>query len=289
MPSSFWSRQTSTSLVSGVPRWKPVPERPDSPAANATRPRPPLTPRRPTMSLAWFGSCTGKRAIAERVAVDHRDLDVDEAPAGAQAHAEIEHAGEQRAAHAAAFEEEAILVALVHLVTPGRAQKPDGRVTPRASRRVGRARVDGHLGVDHAGRGAVHRVGVQLQAARHARVVDVQVQARAADQVARLIQRRAVRRVDLVLRGAVVKHAVGLDVARQAHGGQRDSPARRPATEGQRRSRWPAVTDDRLAATPGSGQRGDVLKAAGAARRRSASATAAAAAPARPRGRCRGC
>ena len=184
------------------------------------------------MSLAWFGSCTGKRAIAERVAVDHRDLDVDEAPAAAQAHAEIEDAGEQRAAHAAAFEEEAILVALVHLVAPGRAQEPMVALPHARPEASARARVDGHLGVDHAGRGAVHRVGVQLQAPRHARVVDVQVQARAADQVARLIERRAVRRVDLVLRGAVVKHAVGLDVAGQA--------ARRPVARRVRRPPPPA-------------------------------------------------
>ena len=42
MPSSFWSRQTSMSLVSGVPRWKPVPVS----AGDAGRERDPPARRR---------------------------------------------------------------------------------------------------------------------------------------------------------------------------------------------------------------------------------------------------
>ncbi len=206
----------SVAFVAGVPAWKPVPERPENPAATQTVGAIGVSmPTRPTKSLAAFGSRSGKAFSPIGSPFMNGERVAREAPAALQADADVVLAGEEAALRRRALEEQALAIALPDLEAERDLEEADGRHEQRQGAAPLGRKLQRRLGADDARLRPVDGVAVELDEAGHPPTIDRGAQARAAD--VDLVQvERLSRRIELILRRLVVDHPVGLQISSQA-------------------------------------------------------------------------
>ena len=187
----------------------------------------------PDEILGGIGIAGRERRVPQRVAIHHGDLRAKEAPGSLCTRAQVKGAGEKRPADVAAFQKEPVWIPFLNFQAEGNAEKtkPDFPIPPRSRL------AQGKLGPGQPHRHALDRVRIQLDRGPKERPLGFDEEMPAANEKPFGIERLSPRRGELILRGLVHQHGVGLQKPSHRHAGLAHSHT--PRRTGYRRQfRW---------------------------------------------------